>query len=46
MIKHSNFRQGYVQPCCEISEDVLKDFLCQSPDGTTENFGDLTDFEW
>ena len=37
---------AYAAPKCEMSEKVLLDLLCESPDGITEDFGDLVDFEW
>ena len=37
---------AYAAPECEIAEEVLKDLLCESPTGETEDIGDLVDFEW
>lgn len=45
MINH-HFSGVYAAPVCEISEKTLSELLCESPDGITEDFGDLVDFEW
>ena len=46
MIKHSPKREAYKAPQCGFSAGSLCDLLCESPDGITEDFGDLVDFEW
>lgn len=38
--------QGYSAPVTEIEERVPADLLCESPDGYTEQFGDIEDFAW
>lgn len=38
--------KGYMAPATEIGEQVLADLLCESPDGYTEEFGDIEDFTW
>ena len=36
----------YRAPRLEMTEKVLEDLLCTSPDGLTEDFGDIEDFTW
>ena len=46
MIKHSTKLVAYKAPQCGFCVETPADLLCESPDGITEDFGDLVDFEW
>ena len=45
MTKKSMFG-AYCAPVCETIEENLRDLLCQSPSGTTEDFTEQESFEW
>ncbi len=36
----------YAAPECNIQGATLEELLCQSPTGTTEDFGQIDDFTW
>ncbi len=37
---------AYKAPKCETEGALTEELLCQSPSGTTEDFGQLEDFTW
>lgn len=37
---------AYNAPECEMSETLIKELLCESPTGSTEEFGTIDDFTW
>jgi hypothetical protein len=45
MIKN-NLSGAYKAPKCETESAFLEELLCQSPTGTTEDFGQIDDFTW
>ena len=45
MIKEA-FSGAYLTPVCEIAEKLIEGLICESPEGTTEDFGTIDDFTW
>ena len=45
MIKEA-FSGAYLTPVCEIAEELIEGLICESPEGTTEDFGAVEDFTW
>ena len=45
MIKKTLFG-AYTAPVCEIAEGFPEAMICESPEGTTEDFGTIEDFTW
>lgn len=45
-IVKTHFLGAYSAPVCEIAEESLEDLLCQSPGGSTEEFGGDVPFNW
>ena len=41
-----NSGKGYQKPCVELAERGLEELLCDSPDGFTEDIGEIDDFTW
>lgn len=40
------FNGAYTAPNCETAEECLEALLCQSPGGTTEEYGSDVPFNW
>ena len=40
------FDGAYLAPDCEITEELCEELVCQSPNGSTEQFGDEVPFNW
>ena len=36
----------YSAPECEFAEELFEVLICESPEGTTEDFGAIDDFTW
>ena len=36
----------YSAPECEFAEELSQGVICESPEGTTEDFGTIEDFTW
>ena len=45
MVKKAFFG-AYTAPVCETAEEFLEALLCQSPGGSTEEFGGDVPFNW
>ncbi|MBR0028722.1 MAG: hypothetical protein IJP93_02625 [Bacteroidales bacterium] len=45
MVK-THYFGAYSAPVCEIAEESLEALLCQSPGGSTEEFGGDVPFNW
>lgn len=45
MVK-THFLGAYSAPVCEFAEESLETLLCQSPGGSTEEFGGDVPFNW
>lgn len=37
---------AYSTPECEFAEELIEGLICESPEGTTEDFGTIEDFTW